>query len=565
MHDYLHSLIPLAVLLMAGIVSTTLLPRLGAPAILGYFLGGVIVGPSATGLVEMNETVALLAEFGVIFLLFDIGLHFSLKELWGSRRDFLGLGPLQWGTTAAAIGGALWYLEYPPLIAVVVAGSLALSSTAVALQTLQDRGERGTPLARKATALLIFQDVVAIVLLAVVGSQFGGDHAAETGLWASLGKAALAIAAVAVIGRMLRPAFAWITSSGLDEAFTAAALLVVVATAGITGMAGLSLPLGAFLGGMLLSESEYCYMIKTELKPFRGLLLGLFFITVGMSLDLSVVAQALWTTLALTLALIALKGLLVVFSARLSGAPGGLSIRMGFVMAQGSEFAFVIFGLLLAAGALTQSTGSILTAAVVLSMAATPALAPLGDRLGSALEARRLDSDSEAAKADKIHHVLISGAGDPELAVASALTAAGHGYRVLDIDRPAVVRARAKGFLAGYGNLMDPRLVESMDESANVLILGRTTPEESAEVIRRLRKRRPGLAIITRVSDESQAAPLQELGAVVCVAPEDPDDKTLAAETLRYLGVDEDHIKRWSGQMEQESEWEIADKAHANV
>ncbi|HSR70727.1 MAG TPA: cation:proton antiporter [Acidobacteriota bacterium] len=564
MPEHLHALVPLAVLLIAGVASTTLLPRLGVPAILGYFLAGVVVGPSATGLVGMNETVSLLAEFGVIFLLFDIGLHFSLKELWSSRKDFLGLGPLQWGLTAGAIGAVLWTLEFPPLTAVLIAGSLALSSTAVALQTIADRGERGTPLARKATALLIFQDVVAIVLLAVVGTQLGGEHAAAPGLWASLGKAALAIAAVAVIGRLLRPAFASITSSGLDEAFTAAALLVVVATAGITGMAGLSLPLGAFLGGMLLSESEYCYMVKTELKPFRGLLLGLFFITVGMSLDLVVVGQALWITLGLAAALIAVKGLLVMLAAAVTGARGGLSLRMGFVLAQGSEFAFVIFALMGAAGALSQTNGSILTAAVVLTMAATPALAPLGDRLGSALENRSLDS-APPSRDGGLHHVLINGASRAELTVANALTAAGHDYRLLDTDRTAVAHARSQGFQAGLGNLKDPRLVESMDEKASVLILGRTTPQESVDVIRRLRKRRPGLAIITRVAENDHAAPLKALDAVVCVAPEDPDDVTLAVETLRYLKVEEPEIQRWVNKFSESPQWEKADKAHANI
>lgn len=561
MPEQLHALIPLAVLLIAGVFTTSLLPRLGIPAILGYFLAGVAVGPSAAGLVSMSETVRLLAEFGVIFLLFDIGLHFSLKELWSSRRDFLGLGPLQWVTTGLVIGAGLWRFGFPPETAALLGGTLALSSTAVALQTIHDRGERGTPLARSATALLIFQDLVAIVLLAIVGAEGGEASGAPAALAPALGKAVLAIAAVAILGRLLRPAFGWITSSGLDEAFTAAALLVVVLTAGLTGMAGLSLPLGAFLGGMLLSESEYCYMVKTELKPFRGLLLGLFFITVGMSLDLKVVQEAIGTTLGLALALLVVKGLLVALAAALTRLRGGLAVRLGFVLAQGSEFAFVLLALMSQDGILDGTSAAVLTAAVVLSMAATPALAPLGDRLGAALERRSLDSS--AAGSGRAQHVLINGASETELTVASALMAAGHDYLVVDTDRASIARARSRGFQAEVGDLRDPRLVESMEGAVDLLILGRTTPEESFQMVRRLRKRRPNLTAILRVVDEAEAAPLRELGAVVCIAPQDPDDRTLAIETLRFLEVSEDQIDRWAGQFDENPEWERADKAHA--
>lgn len=561
MHETLNMMLPLAVLLAAGVISTALLPRFGIPAIFGYFCAGVVVGPSVTGWVPMSDTVELLAEFGVIFLLFDIGLHFSLKQLWAAKKDFLTMGPLQWAGTTAVIAGALGLLGIAPVTSILpVAGALALSSTAVALQTLNDRGEQGTPMAHSATALLIFQDVVAVILLALISADTANSDSA-TSLTLALGKAALSIAAVAVIGRLLRPGFAWIVGAGLDEAFTAAALLVVVVTASLTGLAGLSLPLGAFLGGMLLSESEYCYMIKTELKPFRGLLLGLFFITVGMSLDASVVSAYLGITLAVAGALLLVKGVLVALAARLTGISAAVSLRLGFTLGQGSEFAFVILTAMAASGAIAPTLAAILTASVVITMALTPALAPLGDRLSARLAARLLDDDSAGDEASR--HVLINGASDTELTVASALTAFGHRYLALDSDRKAVARARSLGFSAGVGNLNDAQLVESFAETPDVLIVGRTTHKDAQALIRRLKQRRPNLDIITRVADETDAVPLRGLGAVVCVAPKDPDNRTLAIETLRYLNVAEDDIQAWAQRFDDNPQWEKADKAHA--
>lgn len=558
MHDPLHLLLPIATLLAAGVLSAAVLPRFGIPSILGYFAAGVLVGPSVTGWVPMSDTVAALAEFGVIFLLFDIGLHFSLKQLWEARKDFLVMGPLQWLSTTALIAAALWYLDAVPTGAlIVVAGALALSSTAVALQTIADRGERDTPLARSATALLIFQDVVAVILLAIAGSESGDS---DSSLALALGKAVLAIGAVAVIGRLLRPAFARIVAAGIDEAFTAAALLVVVVTAGLTGLAGLSLPLGAFLGGMLLSESEYCYMVKTELKPFRGLLLGLFFITVGMSLDVSAIGDAIAVTFAAAAALLVVKSLLVAVAARATGTSTAASIHLGFVLGQGSEFAFVILTLLVASESISPTLASILTAAVVITMALTPVLAPLGGRLASRLASRNLESGEETREATQ--YVLISGASDAELTVAKALVDLGHRYLVLDTDPAAVAKARTSGFSAGVGDPLDPRVVESFD-NLDALIIGRTEPEESADLIQRLKRRRPDLTVFVRVSNEAEAEPLEALGAVVCVSADDPDGKTLAIETLRYFDTDEDAIASWAQRFEPDAEWEKADKAHA--
>lgn len=573
MEAHLAPLIPLLAILIAGVISATFLPRIGLPAIFGFFASGVLIGPFGLGLVPMSDTVALLAEFGVIFLLFDIGLHFSLKQLLSVKDVFLRLGPLQWGLSTALIGVGLYLYGFEPKLAVIIASALALSSTAVALQTMRERGERGTPLAASATALLIFQDVIAIVLLAIVGASAGsdttsgvGNTAAEQGLANSslllgMAKALAALVAVAVLGRLIRPAFRWITHSGSDDAFTAAALTVVVLTAGATGLAGLSLPLGAFLGGMLLSESEYCYMIKTELKPFRGLLLGLFFITVGMSLDLVAVQSALGTTLLVAAVLLLVKTLVVIVAAKLSGSSTSVAVRMGFLLAQGSEFAFVIFGLMTGNGSLSGDHSAVLVGAVVISMAATPLLAPLGERLSTWIERQNVEIDKPIVISPR--RVLLNGATPGQLTIAKALIATGHHYLALDTDPERIANARALGFSAGFGNLLDARLIESLSEDVDILILGRIDLEVAMILAKHLRQRRPSLSLLMRVDTEEDAAPLRKVGVVVCVAPDDPDDKALASETLRYLKVDEAKIERWDQSTSDNPVWEAADKAHA--
>jgi K+:H+ antiporter len=561
--EELEFLKPVAALLLAGIVSATLAQRFHLPAMLGYLATGLLLGPFALGIVPMSQSVQLLAEFGVVFLMFDIGLHFSVKDLWRTRRQLFGLGPLQVITAGAVIAGLAMATGLPAATAALVGVTLALSSTAVVLQILRERGELDAPLGRDATAVLLFQDLAAIFLLALAGTGTGEGGAAIADIGMTMLKAGLAIAAVAVLGRALRPLFRAITAAGATQEFTATALLIVVLTAGATGLAGLSLPLGAFLGGMVLSESEYCYMVKTELKPFRSLLLGLFFVTVGMSLDQSLVARESVTILAVAVAFMAAKAAMLVVSARLVGASTGLSARLALTLAQGSEFAFVVLGLLTAQGGLTAQTASILTAAVVLSMATTPLLIPLGAKLGAAIERRELGERPTPPAAPRRGRVLVHGADDRALTVANALAAMDFDYLALDTDPRKVAEARARGIAAAFGDATDGALVRAAGEHATTLVLDSGADGRTLDLVRGLAQARSGITVLTRAENEAAAAPLRQAGAVVCVASERPDDKTLAAETLRHLGVDDARIEQWRQQFETTGAWEKADKAHA--
>jgi CPA2 family monovalent cation:H+ antiporter-2 len=286
-------------------------------------------------------------------------------------------------------------------------------------------------------------------------------------------------------------------------------------------------------------------MVKTELKPFRSLLLGLFFVTVGMSLNLPLVAQHIVAIVTITAVFMTVKVVTLLGSARLLGAPNGLGVRLGTSLAQGSEFAFVVFGLLAAQGALPAETASILTA-----------------RLGAALE--QTGASVEGPATVPAHsRILLDGADRRSLSVANALTAMGFDYLALDIDPERVADARARGFAVAYGKATDGALIEAAGEHATTVVLGDVRDGKALELVRRLRQTRSGIKVLTRTDSETEAASLRKAGAVVCVASERPDDKTLAAETLRYLGVNEARIEGWLQQFETTGEWEKADKAHA--
>src|SRR5512143_88671 len=293
--EQVAALQPAIILLVIGILAILLTRPLGLSPIVGYLLAGILIGPHGLRVVAENETTHLLAELGVVFLLFDIGVHFSLGHLWEARRAILGFGPLQVGLCALGLGSLALLLGLGFTQALLLGATLALSSTAVAVQTLAEHGQQNCPIGMTATAVLIFQDICAIFLLILASSLENQAMPLGGALALAALKAMLAFAAAILIGRLLiGPLFNVLAKANDAEVFTATALLIVLVTAGATGIWNLSLTLGAFLGGMIISETPYRHVIRTEVKPFRGLLLGFFFITVGMELDTSVLLRAWW-------------------------------------------------------------------------------------------------------------------------------------------------------------------------------------------------------------------------------------------------------------------------------
>ena len=377
-------LLDAAIYLGAAVVAVPVSKRLGLGSVVGYLVAGSVIGPWGTGLISDAETVLHFAEFGVVLLLFVIGLELQPTRLWRLRTEIFGLGLLQVLVTGAALASIIaWFGWLPAKPAIAIGGALALSSTAFAVQILRERGDLTKPYGDRAFSILLFQDLAIVPLLALVSILSPWATASADG--DPLTKAGIALAAIATLGvvghYLLRPLFHLIAAAKADEIFTAAALLVVIGAAVAMQMVGLSMALGAFLAGVLLAESEFRHQLETDIEPFRGLLLGLLFIAVGMSVAWPLVAEH-WTTVIFgALGMFALKSLLIWGLCTAFGSPQRDALRIAAVLGQGGEFGFVLFTVAAGAGLLVQRDAFILTAMVTLSMALTPFVMLLVDRL----------------------------------------------------------------------------------------------------------------------------------------------------------------------------------------
>ena len=364
------------VFLLAAVIAVPLFRKLGLGAVLGYLAAGVALGPEGLRLVQDPASILGASEFGVVMLLFIIGLELSPARLWVMRKRVFGIGGLQVALTAAALGGLLLAYGVGPKATIVVGIGLALSSTAVGLQLLAERKELTTDYGRLAFAILLFQDLIAIPLLVAIpllGEAKSAQHAVP--LWHAALLALGAIAGVVIGGRLLlRQIFRVVARTQMPEVFTASALLVVAGTAWLMQLAGLSMGLGAFLAGMLLADSEFRHELEAQIEPFKGLLLGLFFMAVGMSLDLRLVASEPLTIAAGVGILLAIKGVLLYALGRIAKLRNRGALMLSAALALGGEFAFVVFGEALKAGLIDDALRNRLVVIVGLSMAVTPLL-----------------------------------------------------------------------------------------------------------------------------------------------------------------------------------------------
>jgi CPA2 family monovalent cation:H+ antiporter-2 len=559
--EQVHALAPVVLLLLVGILAIALLRPLGLSPIVGYLAAGLIIGPHALGLVPDSETTHLLAELGVVFLLFDIGLHFSLQSIWDARRDILGLGPLQILLCGLAFGALAAALGYGTNYAIILGGTLALSSTAVVVQTLAERGQQNCPVGLTGTAILIFQDICAIFLLIFAISLEDAGSASERALAVAVLsaalKAAIAFMAAVLIGRYaIKPLFRVLARSRNEEIFTAIALLIILATAEATGGAGLSLTLGAFLGGMIISETPYRHVIQTEARPFRALLLGFFFITVGMSLDWRVLL-ADWAQIILFLAgLIALKVVLVALAARAFGWSTPGSVQLGFLLAQGSEFAFVIVAMPAMRAALGERALGMLVTGIAASLALTPTLAALGHKLARMLRRRAAAAvpAGEITPRATVAPVVVFGMGDVGRCVADALEANEVPYDAIEMDHDRFLAASADGYPVAFGDAGDVRLMETLamaERSAVVVTVVRYELSKALTPI--VRDRYPDLIRFIAVDNDADRARFEALGMRAVVNRSTPRGLELAAEVLRVQGIEEDRIGAWM-QRQQERE-----------
>ena len=564
-----HALTPVILLLVVGILALTLTRPLHLSPIVGYLAAGLIVGPHALGLIAESETTHLLAELGVVFLLFDIGLHFSPTSIWETRREILGLGPVQvilcgfaFGVIAVSLGFGIEY-------ALILGGALALSSTAVVMQTLSERSQRNCPVGLTGTAVLIFQDLCAIFLLIFAASLEHGDpSAAERSLSMAIAsamlKAALAFLAALLIARYaIRPVFRLLSQSTNEEVFTATALLVVLAAGTATGGAGLSLTLGAFLGGMMISETPYRHVIQTEAKPFRNLLLGFFFITVGMSFDWRILLGYWAEILVFLIALIAIKAVLVAAAVRAFGWSTPGAVQLGFLLAQGSEFVFVILAMPAVRATLGEGPVGVIIIGVAASLALTPTLATLGNSLARTLRRRSTAavSPSEVPGGRATAPVVVFGMGEVGRCVADALEANGLRYDAVEMNYERFLAASADGYRVAFGDLGDIRLMETLamaERSTVVVTIIRYELSKALTPI--MRDRYPNLIRFIAVDNEDDRARFEAIGMRAVVNRSVPQGIDLAAAVLRSQGVNESKIVAW---MRREQERALEQKGGA--
>ena len=542
--EEIHALQPVLILLLVGIVAVTLMRPLKMSPIVGYLLAGILIGPDGLGLIEESNTTHLLAELGVVFLLFDIGLHFSLEHIWDARREILGLGPIQVLFCTAALGGLAIALGFDPILAFIIGAGLALSSTAVVAQILAGYRQNSCPVGSGTMAVLIFQDICAIFLLILAGS-FGNE---EASLVSTMGTAALkafgAFLVTIFISRYLAtPIFKGVASLKNEEIFTATALLMVLATAAATGLLDLSLTLGAFLGGMMIAETPYRHLIQTEVKPFRGLLLSFFFITVGMSLDTETLLESWWQVFLVVAVLISIKTLFIYLAALTLRSPQRISLQLGFLLSQGSEFAFVVFSLPHVNQSLGAEFSSVLISSVALSMALTPPLANWGYRFAEKLGPGFSKQDDNQVEDKK---VIVMGMGDVGRCVADALEAQRISYKAIEIDHDRFIQANRDGYSVIFGDGTDLRLMETIEIAhANTLVVTEPRIEIAKELVPISRKRYPNLTRIACVDDDEKRLQFEGLGMHAIVDRSFPKGLDIAAATLRAHNIEEEKIGDW--------------------
>jgi len=503
-----------AIYLLATVVFVPAASRLGLGSVIGYLLAGCVIGPFGLGLVRDVEAIFGFAEFGVVLMLFVIGLELDPDRLWGIRSRVFGGGAAQMLVCGAGLTGAGLLAGLAPAAACLAGFTLALSSTAVAVQTMADRRVLATHMGRAAFGVLLFQDLAAIPLIAIVpllsGAATEGGGAPSP--WLGIAKVTGATALVIGLGRsVVRPALRAIARTHLRDVFTAFSLLVVVATALLMERAGVSMALGAFLAGVLLASSEYRHALETDIEPFRGLLMGLFFMAVGMSIDFALLASDAGTVLALLGGFVALKTALLLGLSGPLGVPADQRPSFAAVLSQGSEFAFVVFGVAGAAHVLPGDWNKILTLVVALSLVLTPLLAAAADRLQQRPRAER------HREPDRIHadeeQVLIVGFGRFGQIVGRVLFASGIRATVLDSDPDHIDFLRRLGFRVFYGDGTRLDLLTAAGAGrARVLVNAIDDVAASLTLVDLARQYFPGLRIVARARNVTHWRELRERG-----------------------------------------------------
>lgn len=536
-------LIKVVTLLGAAVIAVPIFRKIGLGSVLGYLAGGLLIGPFGLGIFTDPQTIIHVAELGVVMFLFIIGLEMQPAHLWGLRRQIFGLGSLQvLGATALMTAvimlfGASWQVAF------IGATGFVLTSTAIVMSSLGENNELGTAKGQSMVSILLFEDLLIVPLLASVAFLSPVVHASETPAWQSILVAIGSLLALFFAGRVLiNPLFKILAKTGVREIMTAAALLVVLGSALLMELGGLSMAMGAFVAGVLLSESSFRHQLEADIEPFRGLLLGLFFLGVGMALDLSVVANN-WQLITLgVIALMATKGIWIYVAARLTKSDHAIATERAVMMAQGGEFAFVLFSAAATHSVIDAITHANLTAIVVLSMVLTPLFLVIHGKFTSR---KTNDGTRDSNHIDEENPIIILGHGRYGQDVNGMMTACGYQTTLIDSDADHVDGLASLGIKTYYGDATRFDLLEMAGVAkAKLVVVAIDDPQKASSIVKHLRHDYPTLPIVARAYDRIHAYQLHHAGANAVIR-ETFDSAVRSAKTgLEILGMDSDIAER---------------------
>jgi monovalent cation:proton antiporter-2 (CPA2) family protein len=537
-----HYIVDILVLLTAAVVAVPVFQRLGLGSVLGYLAAGGIVGPWGFGLIDQVEKIQTIAEFGVIFLLFSIGIELKPVRLWAMKHMVFGLGGAQVILTGLVIIGLALLFGLSLRSAVIIGFGLALSSTAFGLQILTERKEIGTHYGRTAFSVLLFQDLAVVPLLMLV-SLLAAETSLLQGVEFALLQAVLVVVLVILAGRfLLSPVLRLVAISRAAEVFTAAVVLAVLGAAWLMKEVGLSMALGAFLAGLMFADSHYRHQVIADIQPFRGILLGLFFMGVGMSIDFGLLGRQGVLFAGLVLGLLLTKSVILWILCRLMGVGGLDAARVSLLLSQSGEFGLVVFGLATINGILPIDLFNTLTLLVVLSMMATPLIAIFGDHLNMRWNGTTDQHDVSTNHIDaELPHVIIAGFGRVGRRVAKILQTCNVPYLVIESNADCVLEGRQAGFSVFYGDASQVDVLKAAGAGqASVLVCTLDHIEPALRLVNFMRQHYPDIAVYARAHDRNHCNQLLEAGATIAISESLEASLQIGEVVLSAAGILED-------------------------
>ncbi|WP_121543747.1 monovalent cation:proton antiporter-2 (CPA2) family protein [Candidatus Rickettsia colombianensi] len=546
-----HILINVIILLGTAVFIVAILKRLRLSPVLGYLIAGAAIGDHGLKIVTYDQT-KLLGELGVVFLLFAIGLELSFERLKAMRRYVFGLGSLQVLTTAIVIAGAMVLIDGNSSAAIITGGGLALSSTALVMQVIEENRSQSTQIGRVSLAILLLQDLAVVPLLVIVPLLAGNNKASlAAALGIALLKAVTALLTIFIVGRVfLRPVFSFISSesNNASELPISMTLLIVLSAAWATETFGLSLALGAFVAGVLVAETEFRLQAEESIYPFKSLFLGLFFMTVGMNIDALEMYEKISHILTLSIALIGIKTLIITAFCILFGFNKGVAFYSGLLLSQGGEFAFILFSLGKDSGVLEESTADILLLVVTFTMALTPLLAALGKKIAEKVDkglGKTPTQMIELGARDLTNHIIIAGLGNTGKMVARVLEAEGISYVILDLDDDRVKEELSNGLPVFKGDVSQADTLKALGtERAFAIILTMNNQVTIKKSLKTISGNYQDIPVVVKLKNLKNAREFYDLGATTIIPESYETGLQIGGTVLKNIGISEQEVNR---------------------